>query len=122
MPMNYRSVALFQKFIDEWKEDLDQGYTDGIVQGRYLTDAVVSLYREVKKTEAQYAQDEAIENAYRARAFDEHHRDGECEIDDGAVVSLSEDGGAYVQSWVWVYGPVQGEDYAHDLQCSEGDH
>ena len=28
--------------------------------------------------------------------------DGEIEIDEGATVSVSDDGGAYVQAWVWV--------------------
>ena len=31
-----------------------------------------------------------------------HHRDGELEIDDDAVVSRGDDDGAYVQAWVWV--------------------
>lgn len=29
-------------------------------------------------------------------------RDGELEVDDNAIVSVSEDGGAYVMAWVWV--------------------
>lgn len=40
---------------------------------------------------------------YREAAKNLYHNDGECEIDDTAVVSVSEDGGAYVQAWVWVY-------------------
>lgn len=42
-----------------------------------------------------------------------HGRDGECEIDDNAVVSRGDDPGAYVQAWVWVYyADVEGfEDY-----------
>lgn len=43
------------------------------------------------------------EEAYRAQAKAEHHTDSECEIDENAIVSVSEDGGAYVQAWVWVY-------------------
>jgi hypothetical protein len=31
-----------------------------------------------------------------------HGCDGECEIDEGATVSYSSDGGAYVAAWVWV--------------------
>lgn len=31
-----------------------------------------------------------------------HQSDGQVEIDDGAVVSISDDGGAYVAAWVWV--------------------
>ena len=37
-------------------------------------------------------------------AKDQWHKDGECEIDDDAVVSTSKDG-AYVQAWVWVDNP-----------------
>jgi len=54
---------------------------------------------------------EAIEQAERARTPEETHffdlakevwdREGETEIDDDAVVSVSENG-AYVQAWVWV--------------------
>jgi hypothetical protein len=31
-----------------------------------------------------------------------HARDGECEIDDDAIVSRSDDNGAYVQAWIWI--------------------
>jgi len=34
-------------------------------------------------------------------------KEGEIEIDDNAVVSISDDGGAYVQAWVWVYDPQE---------------
>jgi len=37
-------------------------------------------------------------------AKDQWHKDGECEIDDDAVVSSSKEG-AYVQAWVWVDDP-----------------
>lgn len=47
-------------------------------------------------------EDEVVK-AFRKAAHDKHHSDGECEIDDGAEVSVSEDGGAYVKAWVWVY-------------------
>ena len=40
---------------------------------------------------------------YVKEAKRQHQVDGETEIDEGATVSRSEDGGAYVQSWVWVY-------------------
>jgi hypothetical protein len=39
---------------------------------------------------------------YVQRAEDTLHRDGEVEIDDGALVSNGDDAGAYVQAWVWV--------------------
>jgi hypothetical protein len=48
-------------------------------------------------------------------------RDGELEVDDDAVVSLSEDSdyatghrGAYVEAWIWVDNPVQPEDEEAD--------
>lgn len=47
--------------------------------------------------------DKAVRAAYVAAADEIHGRDGECEIDDGAKVSLGDDSGAYVQAWVWVY-------------------
>jgi len=40
-------------------------------------------------------------NRYRALAKEKWAEDGECEIDDTAVVSISKSG-AYVQAWVWV--------------------
>lgn len=40
-------------------------------------------------------------------AREEWQEDGSIEIDDDAVVSISSDGGAYVQAWVWVYAPEE---------------
>ncbi len=42
---------------------------------------------------------------YRELATAVHGCDGECEIDDDADVSISEDGGAYVHAWVWAGDP-----------------
>ena len=39
---------------------------------------------------------------YIQRADDLYGREGEIEIDDDAGVSMSADGGAYVQGWLWV--------------------
>jgi hypothetical protein len=40
---------------------------------------------------------------YVSKARDQHHRDGELEIDDpGVIVSKGDDTGAYVSAWVWV--------------------
>lgn len=39
---------------------------------------------------------------YRQAAKNLHHREGEIEIDNDAVVSKGNDNGAYVQAWVWV--------------------
>ncbi len=43
------------------------------------------------------------ESAFLEAARENHAREGELEFDDNAVVSLSEDGGAYVMGWRWVY-------------------
>lgn len=41
---------------------------------------------------------------YRREAHNQFNKEGECEIDYNAPVSISPDGdGAYVQAWVWVY-------------------
>ncbi|MDE4297039.1 hypothetical protein PXK56_17780 [Phaeobacter gallaeciensis] len=40
--------------------------------------------------------------AYHRAAKRRHESEGEVEIDDGAQVNVFEDGGAYVQAWVWV--------------------
>jgi hypothetical protein len=40
-------------------------------------------------------------NYFRERA-DNLTEEGRLEVDEEAVVSLSEDGGAYVQAWLWV--------------------
>ena len=59
--------------------------------------------------EEEIGDDEPDERAsddwYVNEARKEYEREGECEIDDGATVSHSEDGGAYVAAWVWIYGP-----------------
>ena len=39
---------------------------------------------------------------YVQAAKNKHEHEGEVEIDDGARISRSSDGGAYVQAWVWV--------------------
>lgn len=41
----------------------------------------------------------------RELAGQQYGREGECEIDDDAVISRGEDNGAYVQAWVWVEYP-----------------
>lgn len=42
------------------------------------------------------------EAAYLAHAQSVHQKDGDLEFDDNAKVSISEDGGAYVQCWKWI--------------------
>ena len=40
--------------------------------------------------------------AFRAHAREKHNDDGNLEVDETAVVSVSEDGGAYVAAWIWI--------------------
>jgi hypothetical protein len=49
---------------------------------------------------------------YRQLARKKWQDEGECEIDRNAVVSVSEDNGAYVQAWVWVDDPPETEEEA----------
>jgi len=55
------------------------------------------------------ADDDYVRRIFEKSAREQHHRDGECEIDEGAEVSFSENfvetGGAYVRAWVWVENP-----------------
>lgn len=45
-----------------------------------------------------------MNDSWRSAAEGQHGCDGEVEIDHDAIVSISEDGGAYVQAWVYVDG------------------
>jgi hypothetical protein len=72
--------------------------TEEPVSGADVIDALNKLYAERVADEA-----DPVTVAYRAQAREEYHREGEVEIDDNAVVSVSDDGGAYVSAWVWVY-------------------
>lgn len=51
----------------------------------------------------------ANENRLRELAREQNGKDGELEFDDNGIVSISEDGGAYVQAWSWVYDPEMGD-------------
>jgi hypothetical protein len=58
-------------------------------------------------------------DAYARAAFQKRHRDGEIEIDDCTVVSLSDDGGAYVMAWIWVSDEAAG--ISRDSEDDEGE-
>jgi hypothetical protein len=57
----------------------------------------------VEKEAAPDPKVDEIDEAYRAAAKELHVSEGTLEIDDGAIVSRSADGGAYIAAWVWVY-------------------
>ncbi len=60
------------------------------------------LLSTAKRFREQLKEEESgLPQQYREAAF-EHQRDGEIEVDEGAVVSLGADDGAYVQAWLWV--------------------
>ena len=68
----------------------------------------------------------AFEAKFIEAAIDKHVRDGEVEIDNPTVVSLSASGGAYVQGWLWVSDEEAGvepgenpEVYRRDVGDSE---
>lgn len=61
--------------------------------------------RDLTPDETTYPDEWFVEQAKQ-----QHGCDGEVEIDDGATVSRSSDGGAYVAAWVWVYVPDSEED------------
>jgi len=42
-------------------------------------------------------------------ARDQHHVDGEVELDDEVLLSPGEDPGIYISAWVWVYFPDNNE-------------
>lgn len=46
--------------------------------------------------------DPHLAEALRGIASDMFEREGELEIDSGAAISMGDDAGAYVESWVWV--------------------
>jgi hypothetical protein len=46
-------------------------------------------------------QEGPVATAYREAAF-KRSKDGELEVDAGAVVSMGDDPGAYVAAWLWI--------------------
>lgn len=90
---------------------------------RHLEDAVPLTEDEATQLLGrleQYQLPETNDPVYRTLAGSlPFTSDGECEIDDEAVVSWSEDG-AYVMAWVWVESPYKdvcpdcGRDYHDD--------
>ncbi len=67
---------------------------------------LVEARAELAKRKAD-AEDERA-RAYFEAARQHHHKDGELEFDDFAVVSMGDDPGAYVMGWAWVYNAEAG--------------
>jgi hypothetical protein len=82
-------VAVLRKYLDQPKDS-----ASGAKRAR-------KVERVLARLDEAFA---AYEPAKVAQAEAEFHRDGEVEIDEGAVCSRSEEGlGCYVQAWVWCY-------------------
>jgi hypothetical protein len=47
---------------------------------------------------------------YRAQAKEQYESEGTLEIDENALISRGWDPGAYVEAWVWVENPEDGEE------------
>ena len=54
--------------------------------------------------------DKAAGNVYLVAAQENYAQEGSLEFDDNAVVSISEDGGAYVMGWLWIDDKEAGVD------------
>jgi hypothetical protein len=80
------------------EESLRQALRELIKRGLHFGDAV-NVFAESRT---------AAELRYVEKANDKA-RDGELEVDPSAIVSISEDGGAYVMAWVWVYANEDSE-------------
>lgn len=74
------------------------------------------------KTIPGVAEDDPRDVAYRNEAKN-HAVEGELEVDDDAIISWGDDGGAYVQGWIWIsdqeagLADVNDEDDAGDDVC-----
>lgn len=58
--------------------------------------------KKSKKPIEEKTANELADREFVELAKQRWHRDGEIEIDDGAVVSRGDEDGAYVAAWVWV--------------------
>ena len=58
---------------------------------------------QLKKDLKEILKEEPVAAQYRAAAQNNTiSQEGKLEVDDGAVVSMGDDKGAYVQAWLWV--------------------
>lgn len=83
---------------ETWPTDWSEAYeelcdTPGFIDSISLEEHQISIPEPTDPTEKAY-----VEAAKRI-----HTDEGTVEVDDNAIVSISEDGGAYVSAWVWVY-------------------
>ena len=92
-----------------WRRKLRDYWYTGVTSGFLDQDEAAALQavrnRLAHKLNALSVEQLAVwheEDRYRSAAEEFFHKDGECEIDEGAKVSRGADEGAYVQAWIWV--------------------
>ena len=76
-------------------------------------DAIIAYVPTADTNSEESTDSPDLDEAYRAAATQQWHREGEIEIDSNAVVSKGDDPGAYVAAWVWV------ADSAIDMTATE---
>ncbi|HYW43078.1 MAG TPA: hypothetical protein VE959_09480, partial [Bryobacteraceae bacterium] len=79
------------------------GRTIGFIQPYGSLNRIICPAKSFRRAISEVSQaGKQIHEEYIEQAQADYMRDGEIEIDDGAVVSRGSDQGAYVQAWVWV--------------------
>jgi len=66
------------------------------------TRTLEQLLKQLKENVQAADKNPKISEKFRQAAKRQYEEDGQIEIDDDAIVSMSDDGGAYVQAWVYV--------------------
>lgn len=67
--------------------------------GVYTDEMINDLVKAVEETDEDK---DGRKNRFRVAAKLLHEEEGSLEFDEGSIVSVSEDGGAYVQCWKYV--------------------
>lgn len=93
----FEDIANAQGWSVEERYDVLRRYVEN-----QADEAALSEFAERAAADEKDADDDDRAPAFVAAARRLHTVEGECEIDDDAKVSISSDGGAYVQAWVWV--------------------
>jgi len=77
-------------------------------------------FRNIQGKYQQNVSSQELLQSYRSYAHDNHNNDGHLEVDDTAIVSVSEDGGAYVEAWIWVSNDDLPEGaYTENMDCAQ---
>ena len=104
-------LCQLEKAMQSWADthgyDLNSKFWD-ILRQSHLSRANVAGASEVvsrEETTKRHDPEAGTQVRLRELARTLFHKEGAVEIDPEAPVSLSEDGGAYVQCWVWVDDP-----------------